>query len=85
MGTPLGKVCSERHLCGDCSLQGNALVTFVVISIPRACSNYFVMFTFRMLVTRFLLSNAYNHSKQTLDFMQTTTVKIVKRKKLVFI
>ena len=67
-------------------LRGNVfLVTFVVISIPGACSNYFCMFTFRMFVNEFLLSNAYNHSKQTLDFMQTTTVKIVKRKKLVFI
>src|ERR1043165_3478283 len=56
-------------LCGE-----NVLVTFVVISIPGACSNYFVMFTFRMFVNRFLLSNAYNHSKQTLDFMQTTTI-----------
>ena len=58
---------------GDCTLQGNALVTFVVISIPRACSNYFCIFTFRMFVSEFLLSNAYNHSKQTLIFMQTTT------------
>ena len=66
-------------LCGE-----NVLVTSAVISIPGACSNYFVMFTFRMFVNEFLLSNAYNHSKQTLDFMQTTTVKLVKRKKLVF-
>ena len=78
MCTPLGKVCSERHLRGDCTLQGNVLVTFVVISIPRACSNYPCSFTFRMFVNRFLLSDAYNHSKQTLDFMQTTIVKIVR-------
>src|ERR1044072_283475 len=31
------------------------------------------MLTFRMFVNEFLLSNAYNRSKQTLDFMQTTT------------
>ena len=62
-------------LCG-----GNALVTFVVISIPGACSNYFAMFTFRTFVNEFLLSNAYNHSKQTLDFMQTTTNKNCKGK-----
>ena len=48
-------------------------MTSVVISIPGACRDYFVMFTFRMFVNEFLLSNAYNHSKQTLDFMQTTT------------
>src|ERR1043165_275264 len=65
---------------GDCTLQGNALVTFVVILIPRACSNYFCMFTFRMFVSEFLLPNAYNHSKQTLDFMQTTTNKNCKEK-----
>ena len=55
-------------------------MTFVVISIPGACSNYFVMLTFRMFVNEFLLSNAYNHSKQTLDFMQITIVKIEKGK-----
>src|ERR1043165_9391097 len=55
-------------LCGE-----NVLVTSAVISIPGACSNYFVMSTFRTLVNEFLLSNAYNHSKQTLDFMQSTT------------
>src|ERR1051325_9656665 len=49
------------------------LVTFVVISIPGTCSKYFCMFTFRMFADKFLLSDAYNHSKQTLDFMQTTT------------
>src|ERR1051325_3527878 len=69
---------------GNCILQGNVLVTFVVISIPIACSNYPCSFTFRMFVDSYLLLDAYNHSKQTLDFMQTTTVKIVKRKKLVF-
>ena len=62
-------------LCG-----GMFLVTFVVISIPGVCSEYFCMFTFRMFVNKFLLSDAYNHSKQTLDFMQATIVKIVKRK-----
>ena len=56
-------------LCGR-----NILVTSAVISIPGACSNYFCMFTFRTFVSEFLLSNAYNHSKQTLDFMQTTTI-----------
>src|ERR1051325_12119434 len=55
-------------LCGE-----SISVTSAVISIPGACSNYFVMLTFRMFVNEFLLSNAYNHSKQTLDFMQTTT------------
>src|ERR1043165_8465664 len=53
--------------------RGNILVTSVIISIPRACSNYSCVSTFRMFVNEFLLSNAYNHSKQTLDFMQTTT------------
>src|ERR1051325_5751998 len=52
---------------------GNILVTSAVISIPGVCSNYSVMLTFRMFVNEFLLLNAYNHSKQTLDFMQTTT------------
>src|ERR1044072_4484734 len=74
MCPPLGKVCSERHLCGDCTLQGNVLVTFVVISIPRACSNYPCLFVFRMFVNRCLLSDAYNHSKQTLGFRQKTTI-----------
>src|ERR1044072_1658059 len=55
-------------LCGE-----NVLGTFVVISIPGACSNYFCLFTFCMFVSEFLLSNAYNHSKQMLDFMQITT------------
>ena len=84
MCTPLGEVCGERHLCGDCTPQGNVLVTFAVISIPRACSNYPCSFTFRMSVNSYLLLDAYNHSKQTLDFMQTTTVEIVKRKRLLF-
>src|ERR1043165_3825435 len=57
-------------LCG-----GNILVTSAVISIPGVCSNYSVMLTFRMFVNELLLSNAYNHSKQTLDFMQTTMNK----------
>src|ERR1044072_6750827 len=55
------------------SCGGMFLVTFVVISIPGTCSKYFCMFTFRMFANKFLLSDAYNHSKQTLDFMQTTT------------
>src|ERR1051325_9730904 len=84
MCTPLGGICSERYLCGDYTLQGNALVTFVVISIPIACSNYPCSFSFCMFVNSYLLLDAYNHSKPTLDFMQTTTVRIVKRKKLVF-
>ena len=58
----------EIVFCG-----GMFLVTFVVISIPRACSKYFCMFTFRMFANKFLLSDAYNHSKQTLDLMQATT------------
>ena len=67
-------------LCGE-----NVSGTSAVISIPGACSNYSVRLTFRMFVNEFLLSNAYNHSKQTLDFMQTTTTGIVKRRRLVFI
>ena len=35
-----------------------------------------------MFVNSYLLLDAYNHSKQTLDFMQTTTVKI-KEKEIV--
>ena len=62
-------------LCG-----GNILLTSAVISIPGVCSNYFVMLTFRTFVNKFLLSNAYNHSKQTLDVMQTTTNKNCKEK-----
>ena len=62
------------------SLWGNVLVTFVVISIPGACSNYPCSFAFRMFVNRYLLSDAYNHSKQSLDFMQKTTTKIVKER-----
>ena len=70
----------EIVFCGGSRSVGNVLVTFVVISIPGACSKYFCMFTFRMFANKFLLSNAYNHSKQTLDFMQITVAKIVKRK-----
>src|ERR1043165_8407437 len=60
---------------GSCSVG-----TFAVISIPGTCSNYFRMFAFRMFANKFLLSDAYNHSKQTLDFMQTTTHKNCKEK-----
>src|ERR1043165_1717458 len=66
---------------GNCTLRRNALVTSVVISIPRACSNYLCLFIFRMFVSEFLLSNAYNHSKQTLDFMQTTTTNKNRKEK----
>src|ERR1044072_3092203 len=58
----------EIAFCGGSCSVG----TFVVISIPGTCSKYFCMFTFRMFANKFLLSDAYNHSKQTLDFMQTT-------------
>ena len=54
--------------------------TFVVISIPETCSKYFCMFTFRMFANKFLLSDVYNHSKKTLDFMQTTTDRNCKEK-----
>ena len=54
--------------------------TFAVISIPETCSKYFCMFTFRMFANKFLLSDAYNHSKQALDFMQTTTNRNCKEK-----
>ena len=67
--------------CGDWCPAGECSVgTFAVISMPETCSKYICMFTFRMFANKFLLSNAYNHSKQTLDFMQITIVKIVKRK-----
>ena len=39
----------------------------------------FCMSAFRRFAIRFLLSNAYSHSKQTLDLLQTTIVKIVKK------
>ena len=51
------------------SLRG-CIGDFSVIPIPRACSNYFFSFAFHMFVNRCLLSDAYNHSKQSLDFMQ---------------
>src|ERR1044072_9989711 len=59
----------EVVFCGGSSSVG----TFAVISIPGTCSKYFCMFTFRMFANKFLLSDVYNHSKQTLDFMQATT------------
>ena len=53
---------------------------FSVIPILRACSNYLFSFAFHMYVKRCLLSDAYNHSKQMSDFMQTTTNKNCKEK-----
>ena len=72
--------------CGDWCPAGECSVgTFAVISIPETCSKYFCMFTFRMFANKFLLSDAYNHSKQALDFMQTTTNRNCKEKEFIFI
>src|ERR1044072_7790242 len=74
-GFVVSDTCGDWCPAGECSVG-----TFVVISIPGTCSKYFCMFAFRMFANKFLLSDAYNHSKQTLDFMQTTTNKNCKEK-----
>src|ERR1051325_9176121 len=67
------------------ALRGNALVTFVVISIPGTCSNYFVCLLFACLRISFYCRMHIIIQSRRWTLCKQQQTKIVKRRKLVLI